>query len=283
MRITRNHVLTMASAALFYGPLAAQESTEGPSSPSISQTELKPGDVRASHLLGAMVKRTTGDSIGEIEDLIVSTDADVRLAVISVGGVLGLGEKTIAVPFDQFTVAPDGSTVYLTISEEELSARPAFDLEQDNAAPHSAPDQLGAPAQEPNESAAVPVDPPTRHQDFAAEQQQTAHDAGPDGSFGASKSKATRQPARALVGAEVVDNQNRSVGRINDLVVSAEPPEVQVILELGGESEVSSRFVAVPLAELTIPRGHGDPHRQIESVETTLALNQLEGLPTFEY
>ena len=257
MRITT--VLTTASAALFCVLAVAQESTDP--AQSISETELKSGDVRASHLLGAAVKRLTGDSIGEVEDLIVSAGADVRLAIISVGGLLGVGSKTIAIPFDQFTVAPDGSTIYLTMSEEELEARPAFDLEGTNR-------ELS--------SAAEPAQPETRADLAAADAQ----------SFGASasnKTTASRQPASTLIGAQVLDEQQSAVATINDLIVTAEPPEVQVILELSGGSEQSSRLVAVPLPELTIARDGEDPHRRIQSVETTLTVAQLENLPQFQY
>jgi hypothetical protein len=122
MRIINQSVVTLASAALFCGIAVGQDAASPRSS---AETQLKSGDVRASHLLGAEVKRLTGDSVGEVQDLIVSADSDVRLAVISVGGVLGVGGKTIALPFNQFQVAPDGATLYLTLSEEELSARPA--------------------------------------------------------------------------------------------------------------------------------------------------------------
>ena len=85
MRISIPHVFTLVSTALFCGIAVGQDATS--SLPS-SETKLEPGDVRASNLRGAMVKRLTGDSIGEVKDLVVSADAEVRLAVISVGGVL---------------------------------------------------------------------------------------------------------------------------------------------------------------------------------------------------
>jgi hypothetical protein len=133
MNIAYRRALTLASAVLFCAVAMAQDAADDSSSSSIPQIELKPGDVRASNLLGAMVKRLSGETIGEVEDFIVSADADVRLAVISVGGILGLGAKTIAVPFDEFTVAPDGSILYLTMSDEEIRARPDFDLERQTA------------------------------------------------------------------------------------------------------------------------------------------------------
>src|SRR5688572_32819313 len=153
MRITNQSVLTLAWATLFCGVAVGQDATVTQSS---SETRLKTGDVRASHLLGAEVKRLTGDSVGQVQDLIVSADSDVRLAVISVGGVLGVGGKTIALPFNELQVAPDGATLYLTLSEEELSARPSFDLENVTADARPAADEPAAPAQQTLPDAASP-------------------------------------------------------------------------------------------------------------------------------
>jgi hypothetical protein len=45
MRLINHHVLTLASAALFYGVAVGQDASSTPSS---SETQLKSGDVRAS-------------------------------------------------------------------------------------------------------------------------------------------------------------------------------------------------------------------------------------------
>jgi sporulation protein YlmC with PRC-barrel domain len=301
MRIT-SHVLTMASAALLSGVVVGQEPTHGATSHSVPQSELQAGDIRASNLLGAMVKRLTGDSIGEVEDLIVSADADVRLAVISVGGVLGLGEKTIAIPFDQFMVAPDGTALYLTMSEEELRARPAFDLDADGnlrpanepaaAAPQTTPEHHNAAAvsqatpehsnvvsapeatPEHNNVVAAPLATDGTPEESSVIQESVVHE-------GERAEKASKQAASTLLGAEVVDSQNSPVGKIDDLIVSAEPLEVQVLLELN--ESLGSRVVAVPLPELTIRSAEGeDAHRAVESVETSFTIAQLDALPHFQ-
>src|SRR5688572_13064496 len=173
MRITNQSVLTLAWATLFCGVAVGQDATVTQSS---SETRLKTGDVRASHLLGAEVKRLTGDSVGQVQDLIVSADSDVRLAVISVGGVLGVGGKTIALPFNEFQVAPDGATLFLTLSEEELSARPAFDLENATADSRSTADEPAVAAQQTLPDAASPgfVSSDTARESFSNESAHSA-------------------------------------------------------------------------------------------------------------
>jgi PRC-barrel domain len=44
------------------------------------------------------------DNIGDINDLIIGEDGTITHAVVGVGGFLGIGEKDVAVPFDQLQV-----------------------------------------------------------------------------------------------------------------------------------------------------------------------------------
>ena len=287
MRLGIHHVVTVALAALVCSAAAGQE------------TELKSGEVRASHLLGASVKRLTGDSVGQVEDLIVSANADIRLAVISVGGVLGVGGKTVALPFSQMTVAPDGGTLFLTISEEELEAWPAFDVNSIHTDLRSATDDpvpvspLGettfeasdfAEAAQPAELA-QPADPLAQSEPLAQAEQlaEEAENAQTEPDRSVSKSKAANQPTSALIGAQVVDSQESPIGKVNDVVVTAEPPEVQVIVELKETLGRGARLVAVPLPDLTIKQDStNETQRQIESVETSLTVAQLDALPLYQ-
>src|SRR5579863_3369860 len=54
---------------------------------------------RASKLIGSGVFNDQNQQIGSIDDLIVAPDAKVTIAVISVGGFLGIGSKLVAVPY----------------------------------------------------------------------------------------------------------------------------------------------------------------------------------------
>lgn len=85
------------------------------------------GSARASKVIGSTVYR--GDSaVGRIEDLLVDLDhASVGAVILSVGGILGLGDKLVAVPPGRIKV---GSEARFTIdlSKEQLEGAPAFDL-----------------------------------------------------------------------------------------------------------------------------------------------------------
>jgi hypothetical protein len=64
--------------------------------------------VRASKVVGASVYNDQNQSIGSIDDVLMS-DADHKAgtAVVSVGGFLGMGAKLVSVPFDQLQIQND--------------------------------------------------------------------------------------------------------------------------------------------------------------------------------
>lgn len=64
--------------------------------------------VRSSKIVGASVYNDQNQSIGSIDDVLMS-DADHKAStvVISVGGFLGMGSKLVSVPFDQLKIGND--------------------------------------------------------------------------------------------------------------------------------------------------------------------------------
>lgn len=75
-----------------------------------------------------------GEDLGEIEDALIGTqEGRIQYVIIDVGGFLGLGERSIAVPFDHFqidvTVEDDAEeeSVTLDATEEQLENAPEID------------------------------------------------------------------------------------------------------------------------------------------------------------
>jgi hypothetical protein len=92
--------------------------------------EQKPTEYLAKdRLIGANVHNKDGKIIGHIDDLVVDGDNKVVGAVISVGGVLGIGKKEVAVPFAALGIESkdDGINVVLPIATKEaLTAAPEY-------------------------------------------------------------------------------------------------------------------------------------------------------------
>lgn len=79
----------------------------------VDVTQLAAG-YRASKVIGSAVVNDANESIGSIDDLLVSQDGKDTFAVLSVGGFLGMGSKLVVVPYTslQFgdkVVLPAGS------------------------------------------------------------------------------------------------------------------------------------------------------------------------------
>jgi PRC-barrel domain protein len=92
--------------------------------------EQKPTEYLAKdRLIGANVHNKDGKIIGHIDDLIVDGDNKIVGALISAGGVLGIGKKEVAVPFAALGIESkdDGISVVLPIATKEaLTAAPEY-------------------------------------------------------------------------------------------------------------------------------------------------------------
>lgn len=64
----------------------------------------------ASAICGSAVTGSDGEALGTITEVMIESDSGrIDYAVLSYGGVLGVGEKLFAVPWTQFTIeAADG-------------------------------------------------------------------------------------------------------------------------------------------------------------------------------
>lgn len=81
---------------------------------------------RASKVVGATVRNSERESIGSIDDLIITRDERVPVAVISVGGFLGIGAKLVAVPFERLQIDAEGNVVLPNATRDSLRALPEF-------------------------------------------------------------------------------------------------------------------------------------------------------------
>ncbi|SFP30419.1 Sporulation protein YlmC, PRC-barrel domain family [Bradyrhizobium sp. Ghvi] len=59
------------------------------------------GEWRASKMAGVKVYNEANENIGSINDLLMDKSGNVKLAVIGVGGFLGMGEHLVAVPYEK--------------------------------------------------------------------------------------------------------------------------------------------------------------------------------------
>ncbi|MEX1232436.1 MAG: PRC-barrel domain-containing protein [Planctomycetaceae bacterium] len=92
-------------------------------------------NVRASQLIGMNIVNFEGESLGEVNDLVIDAqNGRIRYAAVEYGGFLGLGDKLFAVPFEAFEVRPeeddpDDMLLVLNVNQETLEGATGFDDE----------------------------------------------------------------------------------------------------------------------------------------------------------
>ena len=87
--------------------------------------------VKASSIIGTSVVNSTGESLGDIKEVVIDPRTGrVAYAVVSFGGFLGMGEKLFAIPFSAFEYNVSKSEYVLDISKERLEAAPGFDADK---------------------------------------------------------------------------------------------------------------------------------------------------------
>jgi PRC-barrel domain len=80
-----------------------------------------------SAIIGSKIKNPQGQNLGNIHDLVIHPqDSRVAYAVLSFGGILGLGEKLFAVPLNALQRAADIDTFVLDMNQERLHNAPQF-------------------------------------------------------------------------------------------------------------------------------------------------------------
>jgi sporulation protein YlmC with PRC-barrel domain len=59
------------------------------------------GDWRSSKVVGLNVYNDNNQNVGSINDLLMDKSGNIKAAVLSVGGFLGVGSQLVAIPFDK--------------------------------------------------------------------------------------------------------------------------------------------------------------------------------------
>lgn len=81
-----------------------------------------------STLTNEPVRNAAGEDIGKVEDYMLDLERGcVAYAVLSFGGVLGMGGKLFAVPWDAMTLDTENHNFILDVSRDQLERAPGFD------------------------------------------------------------------------------------------------------------------------------------------------------------
>lgn len=116
-----------------------QDTTAAPAAPDATTTaaidrstltEIPAAEIRSEELVGTTVYGASDANVGEIGDVILTTDGQIDAVIIDVGGFLGIGEKEVAVGMDNLAFMQDADGngyLYTNFTQEQLEAQAAYD------------------------------------------------------------------------------------------------------------------------------------------------------------
>lgn len=78
-------------------------------------------------LIDAAITGSDGARIGTIRDVLISGDGTIAYVALAYGGVLGVGEKLVALPWSAITISHIGGSISALISAADLHDEPGFD------------------------------------------------------------------------------------------------------------------------------------------------------------
>lgn len=90
----------LATVAFAQNPASTTDKSP-PAASATATTTSASGEWRASKMAGVKIYNEANENIGSINDLLMDKSGAVKIAVIGVGGFLGMGEHLVAVPYEK--------------------------------------------------------------------------------------------------------------------------------------------------------------------------------------
>lgn len=85
---------------------------------------------KASKIIGTQVRNKQNERVGTVKDVVLDVrTGKIAYAVLSVGGMLGAGDKLVALPLDSLTAQPGGDYFVIDASKDRLSQSAGFNDE----------------------------------------------------------------------------------------------------------------------------------------------------------
>ncbi|CCV11143.1 PRC-barrel domain-containing protein [Mesorhizobium sp. STM 4661] len=216
----------------------------------------------ATNIIGETVYNGTGDdaqNIGDVNDIVLTKEGKADSLVIGVGGFLGMGEKSVAYPFDKAAWAEKNGDRWLVAetTEDELRALPDFNRKAYDPAPAT---MASNDATSPAPMAAAPADtaapaPMDKTVEAPAAATPDAKTTDPTQTAAIDKSALTEVPVGEirgddLKGTTVYGANDAKVGEIGDVVPAPDGKTDAVIVDVGGFLGIGEKQVAVGMDNL---------------------------------
>ncbi len=250
-------------------------------------TEAAPEDLSASEIIGATIygaELESGaatadvdwDTIGEVNDILLSRDGSVRALLVDVGGFLGIGEKTVAVPMNTVKVlvrsdeTADDWFLALNVSRATLEGAPAYVAPEDVSVDNGVMTTPAATTATTTSPATTPA---------------TTVDTAMTGSLDAVKRdgysvvERTTLTTEDVTGAAVYGLGDEEVGTVSELLLDAGGAIDKAVIDVGGFMGWGAHPVAMSYDDLRVLRSDDGSDVRVYIDATK---EKLEALPKFE-
>jgi hypothetical protein len=126
--VLNKFAVTVSAAAIAIASITAPVHAQGtPQTVSVVSVQRPSTGYRATKIVGSGVINDRNETIGKIDDLIISRDDRALYAILSVGGFLGMGNRYVAVPYDRLTPSSDNQKfVVAGATKEALKTMPEY-------------------------------------------------------------------------------------------------------------------------------------------------------------
>jgi sporulation protein YlmC with PRC-barrel domain len=130
MEIPMKALSTITIAALLLGTSAGlAQQVVGSTQLGVAYAELRDvttGWSTKKQVLGKKVFNDAGETVGKIDDIIVSPDKSVSYAIVGAGGFLNVGRHDVAIPVNQLKEI-DGRFILAGATKDAIKAMPEFE------------------------------------------------------------------------------------------------------------------------------------------------------------
>ncbi|MEZ5647981.1 MAG: PRC-barrel domain-containing protein [Alphaproteobacteria bacterium] len=214
--------------------------------------------VDANTLIGKSVVNAEGDTVGEIETVIVSDSGAIENVIIDVGDWLA-SSKLISVAREDLTISPDGKTVTaLNLTRESGTSAPAYTYTDESWRGHVVT-RSGKPYT--SSSTYSPSSGSSAGSIFGRAVMN------PNGTLNTSQ----------LIGLDIQGTQNEKIGDVSEIIMTKDGQVDGVVVDVGGFLGVGARPVRIGWQDLTLS-GQGDN----VTAKVNYTKDRLEQMPEYK-
>jgi sporulation protein YlmC with PRC-barrel domain len=183
----------------------------------------------ATAILDQDVYDSTGNLIGEVEDVIIKRSGKAKKLLVEFGGFFDIGDKLVSLPFSRFDFK-DGD-IALEVTEEELDKRPEFHYGEEGLRPYYY--RRARPATRPGDyhdrrsPGNYPYPPPGPYSyGYRHERPDSYPPANPEDFI----YTPSRFLASSVIQRRIINDEGKSIGRVQDLVINKADNTVEKIV-----------------------------------------------------